>query len=119
MPAFDLTRDEAAAIAAFLIQNATPAALEEAPDVSNVNKEARKGETHVCTLGCLACHTIPGRKPGSVLGNAAGYGGGDLSAIGSKRSVDWLWTWLDKPDVINPITACRFSISKRKSGGRS
>ncbi len=36
-----------------------------------------------------------------MLGNAAGYGGGDLSAIGSKRSVDWLWTWLAKPDAIN------------------
>jgi mono/diheme cytochrome c family protein/glucose/arabinose dehydrogenase len=101
MPTFDLTRDEATAIAAFLIHDAIPAVLEEAPDVSNVAKEARKGETHVCSLGCLACHTVPGRKPRSVLGNAGGYGGGDLSAIGSKRSVDWLWTWLAKPDALN------------------
>ncbi len=101
MPTFDLTRDEAAAIAAFLIHNATPAGLEEAPEVSNVSKEARNGETLVCTLGCLACHTVPGQKSRSVLGNGAGYGGGDLSAIGSKRSVDWLWTWLAKPDAIN------------------
>ncbi len=87
MPTFDLTRDEAAAIAAFLLQNAQPAVLDKAPAGINVAKEARKGETHVCSLGCLACHTIPGRKgAGLVLGNSGAYGGGDL--VGGRFETD-------------------------------
>jgi glucose/arabinose dehydrogenase/mono/diheme cytochrome c family protein len=35
------------------------------------------------------------------VGNAGAYGGGDLSTIGSKRSANWLWTWLAKPSAIN------------------
>jgi mono/diheme cytochrome c family protein len=102
MPTFDLTDDEATAIAAYLLQHAEPATLDEALDDGNVAKEARKGETHVRSLGCLACHSIPGRKgSGTVVGNSGAYGGGDLSAVGSKRTVEWLSTWLAKPDAIN------------------
>lgn len=102
MPTFDLTGDEAAAIAAFLLRSAEPADLDRSAVDANVAKEARKGETHVCSLGCLACHTTPGHAgSGSVLGNSGAYGGGDLSAVGSKRTVDWLWTWLAKPGAIN------------------
>ena len=116
MPTFDLTADEAAAIAAFLLHNASPPPSRRRRTAPNVAKEARKGETHVRSLGCLACHTIPGRKgSGTVVGNPGAYGGGDLSAVGSKRTVDWLWTWLDKPGAINADHRMpMFSLKKKE-----
>src|SRR5690606_11462115 len=59
-------------------------------------KDLRAGEVLFRSTGCLACHRV------GEQGKFDPYGGGDLSAVGQKRSVEWLTTWLANPAKLNP-----------------
>lgn len=122
MPHFDLTADEAAAIADYLFaasRESMPAAqqppaakpaLKPAPPGKNSSNkksktakdekpqppDAQTGQTLFNTLGCLACHTQ------GPLGASGLFGGGDLSAIAAKRPPDFFARWLADPAQINP-----------------
>ena len=107
MPRFDLSPNEAAAIADFLLDHSQNSPVETPPappakKSQNGNAEkpkppdARSGETLFDTLGCLACHS-----QGS-LGISGLFGGGDLSAIARKRPADFFARWLADPSRINP-----------------
>jgi mono/diheme cytochrome c family protein len=95
MPSFGFNEEEANALGAWLWQiNAPPriAALRE----PNGEEELPDGLTLVRSVGCLACHTLQG------LGQSGPYGGGDLTQIGAKRTVEWIYTWLGQPERMDP-----------------
>jgi cbb3-type cytochrome oxidase cytochrome c subunit len=98
MPHFGFNRNEAESIvAAFVSQAIAPefavaAKLKE----SDRAKDLQSGRTLVNSLGCLSCHTW------RSLGEVTPFGGAKLDAIGEKRSVEWLSTWLQSPGRINP-----------------
>ncbi len=105
MPQFDLTNDQATAIAAALVSAA------EKPKLDSLSKPG-KGRTDdddrmaglslINSLGCIACHTTKTESE-SANGQSESllFGGGTLTGIGRKRSTDWLNTWLRKPDSLN------------------
>jgi len=109
MPVFDFDADDATAIAAFLVHDSQPAALDKSPASPDVAKDIAGGRNLVRTIGCLACHTLTespaaAKPPNSSapLGVAGPFGGGDLSRVASRRTPDWLWTWLARPEALNP-----------------
>ena len=95
MPQFGLSRQQAEEIAAYLESLQAPFELTSAPEVKR-EKNAPTGEELFHTLGCLACHRL------GELGTHESHSGPVLSAIGDKRSKDWLATWLSVPERINP-----------------
>jgi len=128
MPRFGLTREDATAVAAFLLQaSGAPAggtagaqgnaksARRVAEDQAKPARKRRDGnpspgdETHLergekllLSLGCLACHQHSG------LGTAGLYGGGDLTRIGAKRPAQFFDRWLAAPEQINQD--CRMPV---------
>ncbi len=95
MPSFGFSAEEAVAIAAYLSDAAEPVALPTLPPVPTGKKAPPDGDLLVKTVGCLACHTVGG------IGRQAALSGGDLSAIGEKRSAEWLFQWLANPKALN------------------
>lgn len=109
MPSFAFTAEEAKAIAACLLADSPkpkPAAKPQpAPKPQPAGKKAKskglkpgdrqQGETLFHSLGCLACH-----RQGN-LGAAGLFGGGDLTAVASKRPADFFARWLENPKEIN------------------
>ncbi len=74
-----------AAIAAYLMKNSEPIALDNPPAAG----DPQKGEALVKELGCLGCH--------SAAGVSANHHGPELSGLGSKVKAEWLYTWLKDP----------------------
>ncbi len=109
MPSFAFTSEEAAAIAACLLADSPQAKPAVKPTAAPQPKPAGKktkskglkpgdpqqGETLFHSLGCLACH-----RQGN-LGAAGLFGGGDLTAVASKRPADFFARWLENPKEIN------------------
>ncbi len=95
MPSFGFNAEEAAAVAAYLNDVAEPIALPTLPPIPTGKKAPPDGDLLVKTVGCLACHTA------GDIGRQATLNGGDLSSIGEKRSVEWLFQWLANPKSLN------------------
>ena len=112
MPHFALSRDDAAAITAWLqtaSQETPKRELEpfkpKPPAKGNANDKtkaaeaekptARRGEQLALTLGCLACHQI------GELGQSGLFGGGDLTNIAAKRPAEFFAHWLSHPADLN------------------
>jgi mono/diheme cytochrome c family protein/cytochrome c553 len=117
MPDLGMTRDEAEAVAAWLLRQ--PAEIQKAKEQkgTKVTKSetkksdaksgkkgkaeerpkpsAEQGEHIVLTRGCLACHQL------GELGESGLFGGGDLTALTSKRPADFLTRWLENPSAVN------------------
>ncbi len=96
MPMFGFNRDEAAAVAEFLLQRQTGELEKDLPDTAGEKSSARQGEVLFRSLGCLACHTR------AKEGDPDLHGGGDLTNIGQKRAAGWLSLWLKEPEKLNP-----------------
>lgn len=96
MPAFGFSRDEAAAVAAFLLQQQAGEPAASLAGEASEKSSARQGEVLFRSVGCLACHTR------AKEGDPALHGGGDLTNVGQKRSVVWLAQWLKEPEKLNP-----------------
>lgn len=92
MPDFDLKRDEAEAIAAFLIDQSKPTERMKT-DKKKVDRKA--GGELLLTLGCLACHKV------DSLGNSDLFTGSDLTKVAAKRPADFFQQWLAKPATLN------------------
>ena len=91
MPHFALSSEDATALADYLL-GATPAKASQ-PNVTE--QQLRAGEKLVLTRGCLACHSV------NNLGTSDVYGGGDLTAIISKRPHGFVAQWLADPSQFN------------------
>jgi mono/diheme cytochrome c family protein len=120
MPVLGLSRDDAQAIAEYLLSvsqplppfkepKSSPPPKKSTPDKaarSTAKKSPAKPKPHVPgaaagatlfnTLGCVACHRLDG------IGVAGLFGGGDLSAIAQKRPADFFNRWLSQPADSNP-----------------
>ena len=101
MPRFGFNRNEAGAIAAYLLQP-KPISLSKLPKIKKTKKKIkdevkplRAGEILFRSVGCLACHTH------GEHGSTSAYTGGDLTRIGAKRTTRWLYTWLENPKKLN------------------
>ncbi|MDX1947498.1 MAG: c-type cytochrome, partial [Pirellulaceae bacterium] len=104
MPHFDLTPDEAAAVAAWLLRAPAEKLPPEKPSPKPSEKEkkskqlapsASQGERLFLTLGCLACHQH------GELGESGLFGGGDLTHIAAKRPAEYFARWLADPASLN------------------
>jgi mono/diheme cytochrome c family protein len=95
MPDFGFNDDEATAIAAFLRRQSQAVALTSPKKSKDAKKDRALGATQFRALGCVACHTV------GKLGHIGPFGGGDLTSVGSRRSKDWLFTWLKTPSKLN------------------
>ncbi|MEX2026185.1 MAG: c-type cytochrome, partial [Pirellulaceae bacterium] len=112
MPSFGLSRDDAAAIAAYLIPpvKAAPLLKTKGPAAEGKRSKAttdkkkgdkpeqpsaKQGERLFLTMGCLACHQL------GQLGESGLFGGGDLAGVADKRPADFFARWLADPAAIN------------------
>lgn len=99
MPQFGLKPQEIADVTAFLTSKSLQPALDKLPnpDKKRTNELDRAdGLVLLKSTGCLACHVW------QEVGQHGEFGGADLSAIGSKRSTEWFFTWLSDPEKLNP-----------------
>jgi len=111
MPDLGVTREEAVAIAAWLLREPAVKVEVKLPDervAKAKGKSGKKkgdeepprptaatGERLLLTRGCLACHQF------GELGDSGLFGGGDLTQLAKKRPADFLVRWLSNPAAIN------------------
>ncbi len=93
--------EESSAMAAFLVAQSTPLALRRLPGGSS----QEHGRARVTELGCISCHELPsGEKITRVNRGSHFDHAPDLSDIGSKTTVEWIYGWLKDPKAYAPGT---------------
>lgn len=100
MPVFGLSASDADDLLAWLREqnkSAKPPKLRDWKPAKDVAKSRANGLLLIQTLGCLACH-----QHGEV-GETGPYAGGSLNEIGSRRSADWLLSWMLDPASLDPL----------------
>ncbi len=107
MPHFAMSRDDAAAVADYLLSvslqaeplletaSAPPSGEKKKSNKKPDRPNAAAGATLFSSVGCLACHRV------GSLGSDGIFGGGDLSSIASKRPASFFAAWLAHPESIN------------------
>jgi mono/diheme cytochrome c family protein len=95
MPHFSLDTESAHAIADYL-QLTSIEPRQSAGTRDNDAAKRSQGEQLVHQRGCLGCHSV------DHVGNTNSDGGGDLSAIGAKRTADFVRQYLTDPASVNP-----------------
>ncbi len=97
MPHTGMNRDEATAIAGWLRSNRAKVELLSLPKSKKADHEKNRkaGQQLLVSTGCLACHRL------NTTGGTSVGSGPDLTRVGSRRSPDWLWTWLKDPSRLN------------------
>ena len=91
MPHFSFSQADAHALADYLIGDTAASGTQS----ESTEEQIRAGGKLVLTRGCLACHGI------NELGDSNIYGGGDLTAITSKRPAGFIAQWLADPSQLN------------------
>lgn len=109
MPRFNLSVEEAKAIAAYLLsfpENETrsniqhPARHERGRMVSSI--QLTNGKELFDSSGCITCHNLEGHQSaGAVTIEKIGP---DLSKLWMKVNPDWLYSWLKNPKEFHPDT---------------
>lgn len=89
--------EESTAMAGFLLANSAPFDLLRAPPGDRAT-----GQTLFESVGCLGCHSGLDKKIDHKNRATHFDHGPDLSGIGSKTSVDWIYAWLKDPKHYNP-----------------
>jgi mono/diheme cytochrome c family protein len=96
MPHFDLSKQDALDITAYLESIAPKVKLQSLPKTKQKPAdEINSGKTLFHARGCLACHQMNG------LGNQDEFAGTALDQIGEKRVAEWIYGWLDDPKSFN------------------
>ncbi len=99
MPSFDLKDGEVADVVAFLTSKSLSPKLDSLPKPDKKRSDEldrADGLTLLKSTGCLACHVV------NDVGTRGEFGGADLSAVASKRSTEWFFTWFAEPERLNP-----------------
>jgi cbb3-type cytochrome oxidase cytochrome c subunit len=95
---------QVAALISFLYKASTPyqAKVQRLPVAGN----PERGKELVGQVGCLGCHTFTGYPKQVEHKNRASHfdHGPDLSNVGAKTSVEWLFSWLKDPKSYNPTS---------------
>ncbi len=95
MPSFEFTEEESTAIAAYLGSVAEKVELSALPEPKAPKKDEPDGDELLKSVGCLACHTL------GDVGQLGPFSGGDLTAVGEKRTGEWFSQWLSNPAALN------------------
>ncbi|MCO6458945.1 MAG: c-type cytochrome [Pirellulaceae bacterium] len=116
MPRFEFSRQQAEALAAYLLHREVGPNTETSPvdsvEPAKATGQARpngqskkskseppadpaEGRRLLLTIGCLACHQL------DSLGSKSLLGGGDLTAIAAKRPAGYFARWLTQPLSVN------------------
>ena len=98
MPNFDLSPVEAENVAEFLL-SVSKAAHEES-EIKFKDDDVSAGTKLLNSLGCVACHQLPGNKE-NIQPPAAPYDGPELVNVAKRRSTAWLDRWLRTPETLN------------------
>ncbi len=108
MPHYELTPEQAADIIAFLRTTTPEDTRRKALTKASAPKSIKEGDLDagnklLSTLGCAACHRLPGVSV-EIAADAEFRlrQNPDLRGIAKHRSADWLTTWLTKPEIVNP-----------------
>jgi mono/diheme cytochrome c family protein len=90
MPGYDLTNEQLASLAAYMLS----LDFDKYRDIA-IDKKVVNGWSLLHQNGCLSCHLVNG------VGLKTGH---DLSTEGSNRSADWLSAYFQKPSEHRSIT---------------
>ena len=116
MPDFGLSDQDARDITAALFSASQPAVplapleseltagknpRDKVGNKTRTTADAAQGKLTFVSTGCLACHNLE-RLGESNDPSRQRFGGGDLSAIASKRTLPFLQRWLQDPGLVNP-----------------
>lgn len=94
MPSFNLTKDQAKAIATYVLSSSDSNYGVKKNVVANASL-APQGEKVFQEKGCATCHAIKG------VGGAVGP---DLGKIASKTNPTWMFNWIKNPRSYHPTT---------------
>jgi len=94
MPTFNLTSDDAKAIASYILSSSDPN-YGEKKNIIPKPELSSEGEKVYQAKGCASCHAIKG-----VGANV----GPDLGRIASKTNPTWLFNWIKNPRSYHPTT---------------
>jgi len=98
MPHFGLSSAEASSVADFLLSVSTDAHKES--EIKFKEGDIDAGAKLLHSLGCVACHQLPGGQNGAES-LAAPYDAPELVSAAKRRSVAWLDRWLRDPESLN------------------
>ena len=98
MPHFGLSSAEASSVADFLLSVSKDAHKES--EIKFKEGDVNAGAKLLHSLGCVACHQLPGGQNG-VESLAAPYDGPELVNVAKRRSVAWLDRWLRDSESLN------------------
>lgn len=94
MPTFNLTSDDAKAIASYILSSSDPN-YGEKKNIIPKPELSSEGEKVYQAKGCASCHSIKG-----VGANV----GPDLGRIASKTNPTWIFNWIKNPRSYHPTT---------------
>lgn len=98
MPNFGLTNPEVESVVAYLLSASKETHTDK---VSNFKDgDVAKGTKLLNSLGCVACHAVPG-VAASARTLAAPYEGPELNDVGKRRPAAWIERWLKSPESLN------------------
>lgn len=104
MPAFDFTAAESASVAAYL--RSVSRQPDSARKLTFKDNDVAQGMVLLTSLGCVACHTLPGPAAADASAEATfstnPWAGPDLRNVAERRSGAWLAVWLKEPATLNP-----------------
>lgn len=98
MPNYGMSNSESQSVAAFLVSISKDA--QKHSEVKIETDDSAAGTKLLNSLGCVACHQVPGMKADAAA-LAAPYDGPELVHVGKRRSVAWLERWLRDPKSLN------------------
>ena len=98
MPGFGLSAEKASSVADFLLSVSKDAHKES--EIKFKEGDVDAGARLLHSLGCVACHQLPGGQAGSES-LAAPYDAPELVNVAKRRSVAWLDRWLRDPESLN------------------
>ena len=98
MPSFDFSPKEAESVAAYLTFVSKKAHSEG--KFKAKSDDEKKGRKLLISLGCVACHEVPGGLKNKMTLSAP-YDAPELIGVHNRRSAVWLDRWLKDPKSLN------------------
>ncbi|MEO2015281.1 MAG: c-type cytochrome, partial [Fuerstiella sp.] len=98
MPNFGLNNQEANSVAAFLLS--VSKGVQKENGITFKKDDAAAGTKLLNSLGCVACHRLPG-TPEDTVPLAEPYEGPELVKVGQRRTAEWIDRWLKDPVSLN------------------
>ncbi|MBI3846858.1 MAG: c-type cytochrome [Planctomycetes bacterium] len=99
-------------VAYYIVSRSTPFTSKDPNDPNQPEQpqhpsgpgDAERGKSMFASVGCLACHTMNGIEPATGKEQWKATFGPDLSAVGSKTTYEWIYSWIMSPVHYAPDT---------------